>query len=89
MSKRMSYLKSIIHQFRSNMSLLFSEFFQVSDFFSKLIQRVAPKSYQQAYAEVYVTQKFLENFCGDQVFTNTFFLFPLKIIRECNFCSLN
>ncbi|KAM3307856.1 putative aldehyde dehydrogenase [Capsicum chacoense] len=40
---------------------------EVSDFFAKLIQRVSPKSYQQAYAEVFVTQKFLENFCGDQV----------------------
>lgn len=40
---------------------------EVSDFFSKLIQRVAPKSYQQALGEVYVTQKFLENFTGDQV----------------------
>ncbi|KAK6123242.1 hypothetical protein DH2020_043015 [Rehmannia glutinosa] len=39
----------------------------VSDFFAKLIQRVSPKSYQQALGEVYVTQKFLENFCGDQV----------------------
>ncbi|WOG82819.1 hypothetical protein DCAR_0101987 [Daucus carota subsp. sativus] len=40
---------------------------EVSDFFTRLIQRVAPKSYQQAHGEVYVTQKFLENFCGDQV----------------------
>ncbi|PRQ16118.1 putative L-glutamate gamma-semialdehyde dehydrogenase [Rosa chinensis] len=40
---------------------------KVADFFTRLIQRVAPKSYQQAYAEVYVTQKFLENFSGDQV----------------------
>lgn len=40
---------------------------KVSDFFCKLIQRVAPKSYQQAHGEVYVTQKFLENFGGDQV----------------------
>ncbi|XP_045792393.1 delta-1-pyrroline-5-carboxylate dehydrogenase 12A1, mitochondrial-like [Trifolium pratense] len=40
---------------------------KVSDFFVRLIQRVSPKSYQQAFAEVYVTQKFLENFCGDQV----------------------
>lgn len=40
---------------------------KVSDFFTRLIQRVAPKSYQQALGEVYVTQKFLENFCGDQV----------------------
>lgn len=40
---------------------------KVSDFFTRLIQRVAPKSYQQAFGEVYVTQKFLENFSGDQV----------------------
>ncbi|GMJ13767.1 aldehyde dehydrogenase 12A1, ARABIDOPSIS THALIANA DELTA1-PYRROLINE-5-CARBOXYLATE DEHYDROGENASE [Hibiscus trionum] len=40
---------------------------KVSDFFTRLIQRVSPKSYQQAFAEVYVTQKFLENFSGDQV----------------------
>lgn len=43
--------------------------FQVSHFFTRLIQRVAPKSYQQAAGEVYVTCKFLENFCGDQVHT--------------------
>ncbi|CAL0330639.1 unnamed protein product [Lupinus luteus] len=40
---------------------------KVSDFFTRLIQRVSPKSYQQAHGEVYVTRKFLENFCGDQV----------------------
>lgn len=40
---------------------------KVSDFFTRLIQRVSPKSYQQAFGEVYVTQKFLENFSGDQV----------------------
>lgn len=40
---------------------------QVSDFFTRLIQRVVPKSYQQAFGEVHVTQKFLENFSGDQV----------------------
>jgi len=40
---------------------------KVSDFFTRLIQRVAPKSYQQALGEVFVTRKFLENFCGDQV----------------------
>ncbi|KAM7471388.1 hypothetical protein LguiA_009571 [Lonicera macranthoides] len=40
---------------------------EVSDFFTRLIQRVAPKSYQQALGEVYVTRKFLENFSGDQV----------------------
>ncbi|KAF2311344.1 hypothetical protein GH714_021924 [Hevea brasiliensis] len=40
---------------------------KVSNFFTRLIQRVAPKSYQQALAEVQVTQKFLENFSGDQV----------------------
>ncbi|MCL7045654.1 hypothetical protein MKW94_030958 [Papaver nudicaule] len=39
----------------------------VSNFFIKLIQRVSPKSYHQAHAEVFVTQKFFENFCGDQV----------------------
>ncbi|KAL0686238.1 hypothetical protein Bca4012_053086 [Brassica carinata] len=32
---------------------------KVSDFFTRLIQRVAPKSYQQAAGEVFVTQKFL------------------------------
>jgi 1-pyrroline-5-carboxylate dehydrogenase len=37
------------------------------DFFTRLIQRVAPKSYAQARGEVFVTQKFLENFGGDQV----------------------
>ncbi|PWA55898.1 aldehyde/histidinol dehydrogenase [Artemisia annua] len=40
---------------------------EVSNFFAKLVQRVSPKSYQQAFAEVYVTGKFLENFSGDQV----------------------
>ncbi|KAJ0105046.1 hypothetical protein Patl1_17840 [Pistacia atlantica] len=40
---------------------------KVTDFFARLIQRVSPKSYQQAFGEVYVTQKFLENFSGDQV----------------------
>jgi hypothetical protein len=40
---------------------------EISHFFIRLIQRVAPKSYAQAAAEVSVTQKFLENFGGDQV----------------------
>ncbi|ONK59351.1 uncharacterized protein A4U43_C08F5550 [Asparagus officinalis] len=40
---------------------------EVAKFFSRLIQRVSPKSYTQALAEVQVTQKFLENFSGDQV----------------------
>lgn len=39
----------------------------VLDFFTRLIQRVAPKSYLQAQAEVSVCIKFLENFSGDQV----------------------
>ena len=39
----------------------------VTEYFIKLIQRVAPKSYQQARGEYLVTQKFLENFGGDQV----------------------
>ncbi|XP_057480609.1 delta-1-pyrroline-5-carboxylate dehydrogenase 12A1, mitochondrial-like isoform X2 [Actinidia eriantha] len=52
---------------------------EVSDFFTRLIQRVSPKSYQQALGEVYVTRKFLENFCGDQVAIITPFNFPLEI----------
>ncbi|CAN1266101.1 Probable aldehyde dehydrogenase [Linum perenne] len=40
---------------------------KVSEFFARLIQRVAPKSYYQALAEVQVTAKFFENFSGDQV----------------------
>ncbi|MFS7954863.1 putative L-glutamate gamma-semialdehyde dehydrogenase [Helianthus anomalus] len=44
---------------------------EVSDFFAKLIQRVSPKSYQQALREVYVTGKFLENFSRDQVVRST------------------
>ncbi|CAN6442303.1 unnamed protein product [Victoria cruziana] len=40
---------------------------EVAHFFTRLIQRVSPKSYKQALAEVQVTQKFLENFSGDQV----------------------
>lgn len=40
---------------------------EVSKFFARLIQRVSPKSFEQAMAEVFVTRKFLENFSGDQV----------------------
>lgn len=40
---------------------------KVSDYFTRLIQRVSPKSYAQAEVEVRVTRKFLENFSGDQV----------------------
>jgi 1-pyrroline-5-carboxylate dehydrogenase len=40
---------------------------EIMEFLIKLIQRVAPKSYGQARAEVQVTMKFLENFGGDQV----------------------
>ncbi|PKA57312.1 putative aldehyde dehydrogenase [Apostasia shenzhenica] len=40
---------------------------EVYNFFARLIQRVSPKSYKQALGEVQVTQKFLENFSGDQV----------------------
>lgn len=39
----------------------------INEFFVKLIQRVMPKSYNQAKAEVDVTKKFLYNFSGDQV----------------------
>ncbi|MCO5562383.1 hypothetical protein L7F22_016010 [Adiantum nelumboides] len=40
---------------------------EVENFFARLIQRVSPKSLSQAMGEVTVTQKFLENFSGDQV----------------------
>ena len=39
----------------------------VLDYFATLIQRVAPKSKVQSIGEVSVTQKFIENFGGDQV----------------------
>lgn len=39
----------------------------VREFFIKLIQRVAPKSYEQAKAELHVTERFLQNFSGDNV----------------------
>ena len=39
----------------------------VLDFFTTLIQRVAPKSRLQATGEVIVTRRFIENFSGDQV----------------------
>ena len=42
-------------------------FLQIENFFARLIQRVSPKSFPQAIGEVTVTQKFLENFSGDQV----------------------
>lgn len=40
---------------------------EVCDYFAKLVQRVVPKSWGQAKGEVVVTQKFLENFSGDNV----------------------
>jgi hypothetical protein len=40
---------------------------EVADFFARLIQRVSPKSYQQALGEVTITRQFLDNFGGDQV----------------------
>ncbi|KAK1586210.1 hypothetical protein Q3G72_000140 [Acer saccharum] len=40
---------------------------KVYDFFTRLIQRVAPKSYQQALGKVQVTHKFLANLSSDQV----------------------
>jgi 1-pyrroline-5-carboxylate dehydrogenase len=43
---------------------------QVADYFARLVQRVAPKHYAQAMAEVTVTRLFLENFSGDQVLMN-------------------
>ena len=40
---------------------------EVEDYFTKLIQRVMPKSWQQCRNEVVVTRVFLENFSGDGV----------------------
>jgi len=39
----------------------------VADYYTKLIQRVMPKSWQQCAAEVTVTRVFIENFAGDGV----------------------
>lgn len=39
----------------------------VQDYFTKLIQRVMPKSWQQCEGEVLITRIFLENFAGDGV----------------------
>ncbi len=40
---------------------------QVRDYFTRLIQRVMPKSWQQCLGEVTITRVFLENFSGDGV----------------------
>lgn len=40
---------------------------KVLDYFTRLVQRVAPKSYTQAKAEMVVTRAFFENFAGDNV----------------------
>lgn len=40
---------------------------EVEQYFTKLIQRVMPKSWQQCLGEVTVTRIFLENFAGDGV----------------------
>jgi 1-pyrroline-5-carboxylate dehydrogenase len=40
---------------------------EVCDFFTRLIMRVAPKSYLQAEGEVKICAQFLDNFSGDQV----------------------
>ena len=40
---------------------------EVESYFTKLIQRVMPKSWQQCLNEVVVTRVFLENFAGDGV----------------------
>jgi len=39
----------------------------ISDYFTKLLQRVMPKSWKQCKGEVTVTRVFLENFAGDGV----------------------
>lgn len=38
---------------------------EVEHFMTRLIMRVAPKSYAQANGEVVVTRRFLENFSGE------------------------
>ena len=48
----------------------------MADFFARLIQRVVPKSYTQAMAEVSICRTFMENFSGDQVGTHT--VMPFK-----------
>ena len=40
---------------------------QVLEFFTRLVQRVAPKHHFQAAQEVIVTRRFFENFSGDNV----------------------
>ena len=40
---------------------------EVADYFTKLIQRVMPKSWNQCAGEVTITRVFLENFAGDGV----------------------
>ena len=40
---------------------------EVADYFTRLIQRVMPKSWNQCLGEVTVTRVFLENFAGDGV----------------------
>ena len=40
---------------------------EVSDYFTKLIMRVMPKSWNQSFGEVLVTRVFLENLAGDGV----------------------
>jgi len=40
---------------------------EISDYFTKLLQRVMPKSWNQCKGEVTVTRVFLENFAGDGV----------------------
>lgn len=40
---------------------------EVRDYFTRLIQRVMPKSWQQCLGEVAITRVFLENFSGDGV----------------------
>ncbi|GAB4819738.1 hypothetical protein N2152v2_006784 [Parachlorella kessleri] len=47
---------------------------EVLDYFARLVQRVAPKSYAQAAGEVTVTRRFLENFSGDQAVGGRCFL---------------
>lgn len=38
---------------------------EVLEFMIQCLRRSVPKSHQQAKAEILVTMKFVENFCGD------------------------
>jgi hypothetical protein len=53
---------------------------QTADYFARLIQRVVPKSYPQALAEVTICRIFMENFSGDQASPLPALLTPLALL---------